>query len=337
MRVGLGPRRRGLRNAAPQFDTKKSMARRRFERAFLLHRGFNRFITMCGRAAMTAMIWPRFVAPFRWELTRHAMPLAGLDPVFEGYRILQLTDLHVGRTDVNYLARVFERCLREKPDLIVITGDLIDYDPDSLPILERLLVPLVQAAPRDGVAAIFGNHDYHEYSWRHVGKRSAKRLVHRRLVELLRRVGVRLLLNEQLRVRRVNAVGKEVELIVVGMDEMWTNLADADQAFRGLTVRDPVICLQHNPDGVEFLKPYPWQYMLCGHSHGGQANVPLIGPLYLPMEHREYYRGLYRFPALEGQRLKERVMFVSTGLGYSAPIRMCCKPEATVFTVEGVR
>ena len=61
----------------------------------------------------------------------------------------------------------------------------------------------------------------------------------------------------------------------------------------GVTAGDAVVCLQHNPDGVEFLKPFPWQYMLCGHTHGGQADFPIVGPMYVPTgSTREYLKGV---------------------------------------------
>jgi predicted MPP superfamily phosphohydrolase len=257
------------------------------------------------------------------------MPLGHLPKAFVGYKILQLTDLHVGRTKESYLREVIARCLLEEPDLVVITGDLIDYGVDNVPILERLLKPLMAANVPDGVVAIFGNHDYHEYSWRHIGTRSAHRAIHKRLVKLLDRMNVRLLRNEQYRIPRGGG-----DIVVVGLDEMWTDRANAPAAFAGLTTGDSVLCLQHNPDGIEFLTPFPWQYMLCGHSHGGQANFPFVGALYVPMRHRQYLRGLFHFPALEGQGLTQRTMFVSTGLGYSHPIRLRCAPEATLFSLE---
>jgi predicted MPP superfamily phosphohydrolase len=301
-----------------------------FERMFLRSRLVNGIISCAGKTVLSGLIWPRFAAPFRWGLTRYDMPLsvgAGL----EGYRILQLTDLHVGRTRVDYLERVFRACLAEKPDLVVITGDLIDYEPKALELLPGLLKVLVEARVPDGVAAIFGNHDYHEYSWRKVGKRSAQRAIQKRLVAMVRGLGVELLRNEQKVIERGGA-----RLTVVGLDEMWSDLADPAAAFAGLSVKDTVVCLQHNPDGVEMLKAYPWEYMLTGHSHGGQALLPGVGALYVPMEHREYLQGLFGFEALPGQGVARRTMFVSRGLGYSTPIRLRCPPEATLFTVRSV-
>ena len=128
------------------------------------------------------------------------MRLANLHPSFHGQTILQLTDLHVGKTRIDYLARAIDVCMNQKPDLVVITGDLIDYHPDSLPLLANLLKQLTTHShkPQHGFAAIFGNHDYHEYSWRHVGPRSAQRRVHKDLVKLVQQSGIKLLRNEQL-------------------------------------------------------------------------------------------------------------------------------------------
>ena len=313
-----------------------SAPRGRLERMLISNRVINRALGTSAKWCLTALLWPRLVAPYRWELTRHLMPLV-VDPVFAGYRILQLTDLHAGKARQSYLHGAIERCLEEKPDLIVLTGDLIDYHPRALPRVKELLALIVSGAPRDGVAAIFGNHDYHEYSWRHNGPRSARRIIHRRLVEIVEKCGIRLLRNQSLRISRPTSCGT-AELVLVGLDEMWTGLADPAAAFGGVSSQDAVICLQHNPDGVEFLEPYPWQFMLCGHSHGGQANFPVLGPLYVPMERREFMRGSFEFPLVDGQpaKLGRRRIFVSRGLGYSTPIRLRCRPEATVFTVTPV-
>jgi uncharacterized protein len=306
--------------------------RRPLERILLANQFVNRALAYTAQFTLTALLWPRFVAPFRWQLSRHAIPLAGLSPGFNGYRILQLSDLHAGKTQLSYLQRTVAQCRDEKPDLIVLTGDLIDYHPRSLAPLKTLLPQIVAGAGPDGVLAIFGNHDYHEYSWRHNGTRSARRIIHRRLVEIIQSAGITLLRNEQFRIRRNSS-----QLIIVGMDEMWTGRANPAAAFRGIDPADVVICLQHNPDGIEFLQDYPWQFLLCGHSHGGQALFPGIGALYVPMQHRQYLQGFFPFPPAPGQPPSvQRQMFVSRGLGYSTPIRLFCPPEATIFTLQSL-
>lgn len=296
---------------------------RPFEKAMLRHRLVHDIIGCIGRAGLTMMIWPRYVAPFRWHLTRYDMPLAGLGREFDGYRVLFLSDFHVGKTRQSYLRRVVAGAMETKPDLILVGGDLIDYWPTSLPKLPEILQML--QAP-DGVFAVLGNHDYHEYSWRHIGERSANRTIHRRLRRMLARSQVRVLYNEHALIRRGAAA-----LQIVGVDEIWADQAHPGQAFAKARPDVPTICMVHNPDGYELVKDHPWQWLLCGHSHGGQVDIPMLGALYVPMKHREWLRGFHRFPAPGGG---ERTMFVSTGIGYSQPLRMRVRPEATLFTLR---
>jgi len=295
---------------------------RRFEKALLHHRWLHKMIGWIGETGLTCMIWPRFVAPFQWRLRRHAMPLPTLAAEFEGYKILFISDLHLGKADLKYLHRAIRGGIAEtQPDVILIGGDLIHYNPASLHPLRETL-PLFGAP--DGVYAVFGNHDYREYSWRHNGKRSAKRSIHRRLVAALADSPVRLLRNEAAILRRGDA-----RVQIVGMDEMWADLLDADKAFGQVAADQPTICLQHNPDGVELLKGRPWDWLLAGHSHGGQVVLPVAGALYVPMAHRHYLRGFFEFAAA-GRR---QTMYVSTGIGYTQPLRMRVPPEMVLFTL----
>jgi uncharacterized protein len=318
----------------PKFQRNVKLHQRRFERFLTFNRFLNRVLSHSAQLALTALIWPRFVAPYRWQLTRHPLRLAGLGPAFNGYKILHLTDLHMRRRRLAQLSRAVAKCLIEKPDLVVITGDLIDYHPNSIAPIRKLLDQIVATNPPDGVIVIFGNHDYHEYSWRHVGARSAQRQCHRMLVHAVEKSGAILLRNQQHRISRAGSR----DLVIVGLDEMWTTLASAPVAFAGLAPEDPIICLQHNPDGISFLEPFPWQFLLCGHSHGGQAHFPFIGPLYIPMERRDLLQGFFNYPLLSGQppKLGHRQMFVSRGLGQSTPIRLFCSPEATLFTIQTI-
>ena len=305
----LGPRsRRAARSHRTQFDPEGSHRSRLFE-GFLLKYRFAHSIMHClAVAGLTALIYPRFVAPYRWRLTRYDMPFANLPPEFAGYKILQLSDFHLGRTRVSYIESVITRCLQEKPDLIVLTGDLIHYHPDglaALPQILNLLKPATSGGPAPSsldtghrtldtppVLAIFGNHDYHEYSWRHIGKRSAHRSIHRRLAGLVQSAGITLLRNQLHTIRRGSAL-----LQIVGMDELWAGNFDPAAAFAHVDPAQPCVCLQHNPDGCAQLQNYPWQWMLCGHSHGGQLDLPILGPMYIPQEHRHWLRGFFHFPA----------------------------------------
>lgn len=332
------PHRRNVQFHPPSSGVGRTV--RAFERLFLSSGTLNAVLSNVGKFFLSSLLWPRYVAPYRWQLTRYPMPFANLHPAFHGYKILQLTDFHVGKTRLDYLLEVVDRSLHEKPDLVVLTGDLIDYFPTALPLLQKLLDRLRHHPhqPPDGFTAIFGNHDYHEYSWRHVGARSARRPIHRKLVQMVHASGIHLLRNERQTLTRHLPGQPPAHFHIVGLDEMWTGRADAAAAFHTLDPQDPILCLQHNPDGIEFLKPFPWQWMLCGHSHGGQALFPGLGALYVPMDHRHYLQGFFHFPPLPGQpsSLEHRTMFVSRGLGHSTPIRLRCPPEATLFTLQAL-
>jgi predicted MPP superfamily phosphohydrolase len=310
------------RQPAYQFNVLEAMRHRPLERSMMKHHWLSEGIKKMGLAACTCAIYPRFIAPYRFQIVHRAMAFERLPAAFKGYKILHLTDFHAGSTRTSYLRGAIETGMALKPDLIVISGDLIDYSVKGLKELAHVLPAL--AAP-DGVFTIFGNHDYHEYSWRHVGERSAHRAIHKRLVKLVEGSNVTLLRNQMHPIRRGDAT-----LQIVGLDEMWVGHMNPRQAFEKVDPKAPAIVLQHNPDGYPVLKDFPWQWMLCGHSHGGQVDLPLIGPLYVPMANRQWLRGFFTFT--NGVDLP-RTMYVSTGLGHSTPIRYGVRPEMALFTL----
>jgi len=309
----------------PQFDPRQAMKDRPFERMLLLHRTFGKVVKAIGYAGLTLMVWPRFFAPHRLQIVRLPMPMQNLPSAWAGRTILQLSDLHLGATNYTYALNAIRQGLALKPDIIVITGDLIEYGRAGLCDLAAIM-PLLQAP--HGVYAIFGNHDYHEYSWRHVGERSSHRAIHKRLCKLLLGSQVQLLRNQAVAVKRDGQ-----DLWLVGMNELWTQHMYPHEAFASVPADAASICLLHNADGFPLVCDYPWQWMLSGHTHGGQVNLPGVGPLYVPVEHREWLRGYYALHNSSGQL---RNLYVSTGLGYSTKVRWLVPPEITLWELQPV-
>ncbi|MGC8552010.1 MAG: metallophosphoesterase [Phycisphaerae bacterium] len=326
----------------PQPAIAAAMRHRPLERAMLHRRWVRSLVRGAGAVGLTALVWPRFMAPYRCQIKRYAMPLRGIGEAFRGYRILHLTDLHTGRTRQKYLKRVIKQCMALEPNLIVITGDLIHYHPDSPGLLAELL-PLLKAP--DGVLATLGNHDYNEYSSRYTGARSARRTIHRRLRALLAQSQVRMMLNQASCIKR-----GDDELWLVGIDDFWSPGFNPAAAFAQAPANAVGICLEHNPDALTQVRDFQWQWMLCGHSHGGQVHVPLLGPMYVPMQHRNWLRGMFKLDSTAGEVSElgsdrdeqrsassraigrgDRIMYVSCGLGYTAPFRMFAPPEAALF------
>lgn len=256
----------------------------------------------------------------RWvDISRQPMFFDRLDSAFEGFKIVQLSDLH-------YSPVVWRRYLNQyiqwvndlHPDLVVVTGDLITggyhYARQVAALLSRL-----QAA--HGVICTFGNHDYSIYgrNVRHEGNRRADYLA-----QCLRQRGLVVLRNDAY---RVNLSNSRHPLMVVGLDDEWSGHIDPHTAFHRVDPAQPVICLNHNPANVKDLMSYPWQWMLSGHTHGRQVATSQLGRRLYPHRYRHYTRGHYR---VEG-----RDLYVNRGLSYGQRMLDWCRPEVTVFRLTG--
>jgi uncharacterized protein len=258
----------------------------------------------------------------RWiDLHRRRMPLTGLDPAFEGWRIVQISDLHYSpmvwqRYLIQYLAWVNEL----KPDIVTITGDLISggyrYAHRIATILSHLDAP-------HGVVCIFGNHDYSLYGKNRSpeGRRRADYLE-----KCLVQRGMIVLRNQA---REFCAEGAARPLVMVGLDDEWSGHIDPEKAFAGVDGDLPVICLNHNPVNVLELMEYPWQWMLSGHTHGRQVATGRIGRRFYPHRYRHYTRGHYP--------LNGRHLYVNRGMSYGQRMVQWNRPEITVFKLTAAK
>jgi hypothetical protein len=254
------------------------------------------------------------MAPFaRWERERlveerPAFHVRGLDPVFDGYRVAFLTDLHLSPlVPAWWLARAVERTVAWGADLIALGGDFIDDDPHYVSGLAAILQPL--RAP-DGVVAVLGNHDHYVDA---AGVRGQLALA-----------GVRELYNTPLLVRRGIAT-----LAVTGVGDLQCDAIDFTAACAGVPANVPRLVLSHDPDVFAYWpREVRMDLMLSGHTHGGQAWLPLLGPPFVPSQ--------FGFRYLQGwHREGERQLYVSRGVGASGvPFRWKCPPELTLATLH---
>ncbi|MDE6485681.1 MAG: metallophosphoesterase, partial [Duncaniella sp.] len=159
-----------------------------------------------------AMWWGALVNRFNIDVVRVTVEIPGLPEQFDGYIIVQLSDLHVGTygNDTTYLHKVVERVNALHPDVIMFTGDIVNSRSEELvphaPVLARLSAP-------DGVYSIMGNHDYGDYSeW---PSDDAKRDNLMQLYRLQEEMGWNLLLNRTDFIRRDSA-----EIAVIGVENI---------------------------------------------------------------------------------------------------------------------
>lgn len=247
--------------------------------------------------------------------------LEGLSRAFDGFSIVQLSDLHIGQFVQEPELAAAEALVRKaRPDLIVLTGDLVDHDPrfaDWLGRLARRLEPLA----RHGVAAVSGNHDYYAGIEPVLGalrRGGARVLQNDALVLGDPGAGIALLGVDDVRAARIPGEhGPDLSRALAALPALGGRVAPA---------RDlPRVLLCHNPVYFEEARGRVG-LQLSGHTHGGQVN-PLVRPADWVLRHG-WIAGLYEE---QGSRV-----YVNRGFGTAGPpARVGSPPEVTriVLTV----
>jgi predicted MPP superfamily phosphohydrolase len=225
-----------------------------------------------------------------------------------------LADLHRSpEVTHEYLAEAVRRTQDLGPDLLVVLGDYshlaFKYSEDAARLLTGFRAPM-------GVFSCLGNHDYGLSTWINAPMPPALRLV-----GVLEECGVRVLANES-----VPLVRGGQTLWLVGADDLWASRCQPAVAMKDVPAGAPNITLCHNPDAAEDLEAAGCGTILSGHTHGGQVQLPFIGPLRLPVVHRERYRGLYR--------VGRSWLYINRGLGWIAKVRFNCRPEISLLTLR---
>ena len=210
-----------------------------------------------------------------------------------------------------HVRRSVEMGLAEKPDLICLTGDFITHKYDRWDEYAAILKALPNAAP---TYAILGNHDGGGWA-RHKGY--ADTVLVRAMLE---RAEIPLLHN-----RRVPLEIAGRRFVLAGLGDWWADEMDAASAFKAYRPERgvPTILLSHNPDTKDRLTTWPWNLMLCGHTHGGQLSLPLIGTPFAPVRDKRFVRDLHSW---EG-----RWLHITAGVGALHSMRFNCRPEVSVL------
>ncbi len=261
------------------------------------------------------------VEPHRVQVTRHRLTVPGLPPRWQGVTIAHLTDLHRSRyVSAEYLAACVARTNALQPDLIMITGDYLTHARNARgravygeeltgeQLTADCAAILGKARARFGMFASLGNHDH----WFNAAV----------VTRHLESVGIPVLRNAHQPVR----INGEL-LPVVGLGDLWTEGVDTERAFAGVDAPFAIV-LMHNPDTFEHWSRPGAHLILAGHTHGGQINLPLIGPPVVPSRYgAKYAHGLFR--------RGDTQMYVSRGIGaIYPPVRFNCRPEIALFTLH---
>lgn len=240
------------------------------------------------------------------QIKRIDVVLRDLPAKMDGTTIAQLSDPHF-KPPLDLYDKVAERVNARNPDIIVITGDFLD----TAGYADKCFEFLARLKAKHGKYAICGNWE----RWSVMPDKEFRAGVEN--------AGFTLLVNQNVRVNL--PTGK---LWLAGVDDPFLHRDKLDDAHAGIPAGEPMLLLAHAPNIIDKAKEKGISLVLTGHTHGGQARLPLIGPLYVPEpEFRKYSLGMYR----EGGTR----MYVNAGLGVSTiKYRFFCRPEITVITLR---
>jgi len=284
--------------------------KRKFSRRDFLRVSGYCFLSSCV-AGSSGLAYSIFIEPEVLDVQQVEIVLPRLPHQFSGYRILQLSDLHMGGwMNGERLRKVINMTMKQRPDLVVITGDFFigpAWDENLMHAADELVVEFSRLTADFKTLGILGNHDH----WLDAGE----------VRKALKRCGILEIGNGFYTLERDGQ-----ELHIAGVDDIWNECDDLDAVLSKLPKTGEAILLAHEPDFADkSAKTERFCLQLSGHSHGGQVVLPFIGAPVLPYLGEKYPAGLYK--------IGDMWQYTNRGVGMLLPIRFNCLPEITVFSL----
>lgn len=254
--------------------------------------------------------YAKHIEPKRLHIQYETIASPKIPQAFNQFRIIQFSDTHIG---FHYTTEQFSQLIKNinqlHPDLIVFTGDFVDR-PHQFHWNNELKELLKSLEAPHGKYWIYGNHDHGGY-----GTDILKNFMETADFHLLQNSHTRISV-------------KQEEIILAGIDDAILGKPDIDGTLKSVDSNLFTILLAHEPDLAKFVKHYPVDVQLSGHSHGGQVRLPFFGHLYTPIYAKKYTIGRY-------QVTDDFTLFVNRGIGTTRlPFRFLCTPEIHVYQLE---
>ncbi len=269
-----------------------------------------------GLAAFSVGGYASFVAPQRLRVEAYTIPIRGLPPELDGFRLVHVSDTHYGPYNaLPYLRNSAEQASALDGDFMILTGDYVHHTPRSV---EPGIGMLTDYRARLGQAAVLGNHDHWE------GTEACQ--------EMFKEIGTPLLDNARMFLTPDGLTDTPVpgkSICLAGVGDLWDDEVSLDKALDGVDPEMPRILLSHNPDVAEEMdSAHRVDLMLSGHTHGGQISIPGWGPPLVPSRYGlKYAGGLCAGPHCP--------VIVSRGVGVAfMPFRLGVPPELGVVTLK---
>lgn len=274
--------------------------------------------------AFLLMLYGITIGKYNYKLERQDLTFPDLPAAFDGFKIVQISDIHAGSYDNNRgLIKGIEMINAEKPDIILFTGDLVNDHKDEV---DPYISDLKMLKSKYGTYAVLGNHDYYG-----AYRQSDKSTYWNEFFAKFEAMGFTLLNNQNHSIENQNASIKIVGVENWGNANWTPKRGDLDVALRGTTRDDFCILLTHDPshwDQKVLTHTKKIHLSLAGHTHGFQFGINLPFFKWSPAK--------YRYPRWMGlYKEHDQYLYVNRGYGYLAfPGRVGMRPEITVLTLR---
>lgn len=304
---------------------------------------------------IVAIFWGVVIEPRLIEQREWTVEIAGLRPSWDGQQIALMADLQVGMWlgNTDTVRRMVARLIQRKPAAVLIAGDFIyhpiedepedvgeefepsDYREDVREQIRQaleLIRPLVGAGIP--VYAVLGNHDY--------GMETESAVALPWLADLvatsLSKIGVQVLRNQAVLIEPPEAAARgdrspNLPLYLVGIDGHLARQDDPEMALAEVPAGAPRLVFMHHPASFERIPSGQAPLALAAHTHGGQIRLPFL-PEWTWLSYAKGEK-VHADGWIDGYGQPPNRLYVNRGIGFStAPIRINCRPELTIFTLR---
>jgi predicted MPP superfamily phosphohydrolase len=260
-----------------------------------------------------SLVYSVFGEPTWLDVEQVEIVLPRLPKSFSGLRVMHISDIHIGGwMNRERLSDVIRLAKRQKPDLVLLTGDYVighSWNENSDDAAQGFVEEVSKLTVDCLALGVLGNHDH----WTNAEK----------VRVMLSNCGVVELNNSVYSLRRGNE-----RLHIAGVDDVRENKARLDDVCKLLPDEGGTILLAHEPDFADISSQKGlFDLQLSGHSHGGQVVLPFYGPIILPYLGRKYPSGLYKVGGMW--------QYTNRGVGMTEPaVRFNCRPEITILTLK---
>lgn len=269
---------------------------------------------------------------YDFRVIKQSIHIYNLPKSFEGYKIVQISDLHLGRWfSSKPLQNAVNIINSLSPDLIVFTGDLVNYATSEAQPYKELLASFKE---KDGVYAVLGNHDYGDYlKWK---RPELKQQNMDDMHSFLKNIGWMLLKNRNVTIFKGNDCLVIAGISHYSLKKYIPDRADLNLALNNIPDSCATILLSHNPQIIDLLRDmnHHVDIVLSGHTHALQIGLRVKNQEFSPAALiYSNWGGLYELKTRNENKIS---LYVNRGLGHiMIPMRLGMRPEITLLELTG--